>query len=292
MLEPVGVDDSLRTRLIERTKELDQSKREASLLLSCLQEVFIDPTPTPAPRLVVRDECGCYWNPTYPSFPEASTKELIALWEEKHGVEMSTQSAPEAVIDALQEDEEGEGMQVFCQWVPQPPEGQGWFLARICIPEDGDAGALWVRSISAQRQSYDQQLVEYFASLGQRVWSRFRENFSDLTLRELIESEELQAGTKVYTGLIDIPDTDSFVTDQLVSRLIEGIECAANDFAGEAVDDFPSCSEIDRANLAQLIKDWLQSLDHPTWYGVRSIEAYTLTQADIDLANKPTQGAA
>lgn len=266
--------ENLRQKLRERTRQLNEAQREASLLQSCLQEVFIERTPPMEPRPVVRDEHGFYHHPLYPLFPEAVTPSLFQLWLEHQGLECQ-QSALSCNAAA------NDDCACLEKWEPDTPEGEGWFLGVIGDTEEG-ALAVWLRHTDEGKRARDLQLMDYFAKAGTPAWGSHREHFGYDSLHEVILAHELKAGAVVYHGEVSIPAIESFVDSDSV---MEDMTCAAEDIAGEAASDFPDASDDDKQALDRLLKDWVQSIGHPMWYGVTNIKPYTVTQADIDAAS-------
>lgn len=94
-----------------------------------------------APREIVRDEYGHLYNPAFPILDEGDDVRMFlgAFGIELCQVSMESDCDDEALCEAVWAGEKGCG-----EWVPTPPEGEGWLLSDIFDTEDGPY-ALFIR---------------------------------------------------------------------------------------------------------------------------------------------------
>ena len=119
-------------------------------------------------------------------------------------------------------------------------------------------------------------------------WSVNEEGFSHDSLAELLDCHpELKAGSRVFVGeavhpaLNRLIDSDD-VIDQMGDR--------ADDIAGEYADGYPDVSVEDKAELDMLLAAWIAKSCPPTFYEVKNVRAYVITEQDIPGAQASTSG--
>jgi hypothetical protein len=120
----------------------------------------------------------------------------------------------------------------------------------------------------------------------QECWSKDNEDFNARSLAELLERhEDLAAGTVVWRGVAVHPN-NTHLCD--ANDVIDLLADRAHDIAGEHADSYPQVDAEARAELDQLLSDWIDKNAPPSFYTVENIEPHTLTEGDVE-AHKEKQ---
>lgn len=118
-------------------------------------------------------------------------------------------------------------------------------------------------------------------SVAAECWSTDEEQFHSGTLGELLANhDKLAPGATVWRGIAVRPN-NTHLCD--ANDVIDTMADRAGDFAGEHADDYPAVSEEARAELEQLLSDWIDKHAEPHFFQVSDVQAYTLTDADFKI---------
>jgi hypothetical protein len=110
-------------------------------------------------------------------------------------------------------------------------------------------------------------------------WSVDQEHFQSGTLVDLLSNHsELTPGVIVWRGIAVHPNNTHLCDG---NDVIDTMADRACDFAGEHAEDYPAVSDDARAELDQLLSDWIDKYAPPHFFQVESVEPYTLTNADF-----------
>jgi hypothetical protein len=110
-------------------------------------------------------------------------------------------------------------------------------------------------------------------------WSLSDEGFSHDSLGELLDNNpDLAAGARVFVGEAVYPALNRLIdSDDVVDQMGD----RADDIAGEYADGYPDVSEEDKAELDTLLAAWIAKSCPPTFYEVKNVRAYVITEQDI-----------
>jgi hypothetical protein len=97
-------------------------------------------------------------------------------------------------------------------------------------------------------------------------------------LQSLIDVHELEVGD-VYTELDLVQPPPSYYFD--IDNLLENMAAAADGEAGEHADGFPDLSDEDKAELNQLIGDWLDKKLTVDFFTAINPREKTITADDL-----------
>ena len=113
---------------------------------------------------------------------------------------------------------------------------------------------------------------------GQVFWSSDEETFNYDSLDELIAmDDDLEAGRTVYYGEAEAIGTNFVDADDV----IEDIANRAYAEGGEHAEDFPDVSAEAKKELDDFLIAWQAKYCVPTFYRIRNVKEYTITEADI-----------
>lgn len=111
-------------------------------------------------------------------------------------------------------------------------------------------------------------------------WSLDGEHFQYDSIEDLIDcNDHLGAGDEVYRGEQVYTDPAIWVD---ADDVIENLSCRASDVAGEYADDYPDISEEAKAELQTLLEEWARKHAQPSFYLVKKVTEYTLTEEDLE----------
>lgn len=110
------------------------------------------------------------------------------------------------------------------------------------------------------------------------VWSAGREIFNFDSLSELLDSGSFEVGQTVYFGEKAAVNPTRWVDVDIV---LDALGDRAYDQIGEAASDYPDVSQEARDELEALLGAWVAKHAQPTFYAVKKITEYTITQEDI-----------
>ena len=119
-------------------------------------------------------------------------------------------------------------------------------------------------------------------------WSINEEGFSHDSLAELLDNHpELEAGSRVFVGEAAHPALNCLIdSDDVIVQMGD----RADDIAGEYADGYPDVSAEDKAELDALLATWIEKACPPTFYEVKNVRAYVITEQDIAGAQASTSG--
>lgn len=116
------------------------------------------------------------------------------------------------------------------------------------------------------------------AALPEEVWSADRELFNFDSLGELLDSDTFEVGQTVYFGEKAAVNPTRWVDVDIV---LDALGDRAYDYVGEAASDYPDVSQEARDELEALLSAWVAKHAQPSFYAVKNITEYTITQQDI-----------
>lgn len=114
-----------------------------------------------------------------------------------------------------------------------------------------------------------------------QCWSANGEDFNYQSLRELLDSHDLNAGDVVHVGEADHPETRQLIDAEDV---IEQMTERAWDIAGEYAMEYPDVSKEAKDELERLLEAWITKHCPPEFFTVKNSVEYTLTTADVEAA--------
>lgn len=115
-------------------------------------------------------------------------------------------------------------------------------------------------------------------------WSADEETFNDDNLEDLLSSNDhLKAGDTVWFGQAQHPDPGSYID---ASDVIEMIGERGYDDGGDFADDYPQVSDEAKAELDASLKVWATQHCQPSFYLIKNIQPYVLTEDDIASAER------
>jgi len=119
-------------------------------------------------------------------------------------------------------------------------------------------------------------------------WSVNEEGFSYDSLAELLDNHpELVAGSRVFVGEAAHPALNRLIdSDDVIDQMSD----RADDIAGEYADGYPDVSAEDKAELDTLLAAWIAKSCPPTFYEVKNVRVYIITEQDISGAQASTSG--
>jgi hypothetical protein len=119
-------------------------------------------------------------------------------------------------------------------------------------------------------------------------WSVNEEGFSHDSLAELLDNHpKLVAGSRVFVGEAAHPALNRLIdSDDVIDQMGD----RADDIAGEYADGYPDVSAEDKAELDTLLAAWIAKSCPPTFYEVKNVRAYVITEQDISGAQASTSG--
>jgi hypothetical protein len=110
-------------------------------------------------------------------------------------------------------------------------------------------------------------------------WSIDQERYEAGSLSDFISShEDLEPGRVIWRGTTERPN-NTHLCD--ANDVIDTLADRAGDFAGEYAEDYPHVSAEARAELDQLLSDWIDKHAEPHFFIVNDTQPYTLTEADF-----------
>jgi len=123
-------------------------------------------------------------------------------------------------------------------------------------------------------------------SVADECWSTDEEQFESGTLGDLLDNhDELKPGAIVWRGIAVRPN-NTHLCD--ANDVIDTMADRAGAFAGEHADDYPAVSEEARAELDQILSDWIDKHAAPHFFQVGDVQSYVLTETDF-IPSKDTQ---
>lgn len=110
-------------------------------------------------------------------------------------------------------------------------------------------------------------------------WSVDNEDFNCVSLADLLDNnEDLAAGAVVYVADAVPPKTsDLFDAEDAMDQMGD----RAYEIAGEYADNYPDVTPEAKKELEALIAAWIDKHAKPTFYTVRNVREYALTDADL-----------
>ena len=119
-------------------------------------------------------------------------------------------------------------------------------------------------------------------------WSLSDEGFSHDSLGELLDNHpDLVAGARVFVGEAAHPALNRLIdSDDVIDQMGD----RADDIAGEYAEGYPDVSAEDKAELDTLLAAWIAKSCPPTFYEVKNVRAYIITEQDIASAQASTSG--
>lgn len=116
------------------------------------------------------------------------------------------------------------------------------------------------------------------ALAAEECWSVDEENFNARTLDDLIDNHDLKAGAVVFRAEAAYPAAKDLIgADDIIETMGE----RAYDLAGEYGEDYPSVSAEAKQELDDFLAAWISKHAAPTFYTVKNVQRYTITEADI-----------
>lgn len=114
----------------------------------------------------------------------------------------------------------------------------------------------------------------------QECWSIDNECFNAVCLGELVDSnsDDIVVGTVVYKGDAVSADISSLLSAE---DIVEMLSERAYDEYGEAAEDYPDVSKEEMAELDKLLQGWIEKCCKPTFYSVRNVKEYVITEEDL-----------
>lgn len=113
----------------------------------------------------------------------------------------------------------------------------------------------------------------------EECWSVDEENFNARTLDDLIGNHDLEVGAVVFRAEAMHPAPKELID---VDDIIETMGERAYDIAGEYGEDYPSVSKEAKQELSDFLAAWIAKHAAPTFYTVKNVQRYTITQADLE----------
>ncbi|PVX86431.1 hypothetical protein [Paraburkholderia unamae] len=110
------------------------------------------------------------------------------------------------------------------------------------------------------------------------VWSADLELFNFDSLGELLDSDDFEVGQTVFFGEKAAVNPTHWVDVDIV---LDALCDRAFDQVGEAASDYPDVSQEARDELETVLGAWVAKHAQPTFYAVKKITEYTITQEDI-----------
>lgn len=114
------------------------------------------------------------------------------------------------------------------------------------------------------------------------VWSVDQETFNWDSLGEALDlldgMDELAVGRIVWFGEAERPNPVQYFD---ADDLIEAVGNRGYDDGCEWAEAYPKVSDEARAELDQFLSAWLTKYCQPTFWRVRNVKEYTITEADI-----------
>lgn len=112
----------------------------------------------------------------------------------------------------------------------------------------------------------------------EECWSIDEENFNARTLCELIDNHDLAAGTVVFRAEALHPAAKELID---VEDIVETMGDRAYDIAGEYAERYPDISKEAEQELTNFLAGWIAKHAAPTFYTVKNVQPYTITEADV-----------
>lgn len=112
----------------------------------------------------------------------------------------------------------------------------------------------------------------------EECWSVDEENFNARTLDDLIDNHDLEPGAVVFRAEAAHPAPEELIN---VENILETMGEHAYDIAGEYGEDYPDVSNEAVKELSDFLVAWVSRHAAPTFYTVRNVQPYTITEADI-----------
>ncbi len=117
------------------------------------------------------------------------------------------------------------------------------------------------------------------AETTKKCWSANNEDFNCGSLWDLLdENDDLAAGDVVYVADAVPPKaSDLFDADDAIEQMGE----RAYEIGGEYAETYPDVTPESKAELEAAITAWIEKHAEPTFYTVRNVREYVLTEADL-----------
>jgi hypothetical protein len=120
----------------------------------------------------------------------------------------------------------------------------------------------------------------------EQTWSLDGEYFAYDSLEELLDNygDAISYGSTVYVGdKVDASkDTLRLVdADDIIDMMSE----RAWDNFGECAEDYPIVSEEARQELNDMLKGWTEKHCKPSFYWIKNVREYVVTEEDVKNAN-------
>lgn len=116
------------------------------------------------------------------------------------------------------------------------------------------------------------------APAAEECWSVDEENFNARTLDELIGNHDLEVGAVVFRAEAMHPAPKELIN---ADDIIETMGERAYDIAGEHGEDYPDVSTEAAQELNDVLATWITKHAAPTFYTVKNVQPYTITEADV-----------
>ncbi|SDF79586.1 MULTISPECIES: hypothetical protein [unclassified Duganella] len=116
------------------------------------------------------------------------------------------------------------------------------------------------------------------APTAEECWSVDEENFNARTLDDLIGNHDLEVGAVVFRAEAMHPEPKELID---VDDIIETMGERAYDIAGEYGEDYPDVSTNAVQELSEFLAGWITKHAPPTFYTVKNVQRYTVTEADV-----------
>ncbi len=122
------------------------------------------------------------------------------------------------------------------------------------------------------------QTEQKAALAAEECWSVDEENFKARTLCELIDNHDLAAGTVVFRAEALHPAAKELID---VEDIVETMSDRAYNIAGEYAEGYPDISKDAAQELTDFLAGWIAKHAAPTFYTVKNVQHYTITEADV-----------
>lgn len=124
----------------------------------------------------------------------------------------------------------------------------------------------------------------------QYSWSTDEQDFSGrLDSRQMAIADAIahgghfEVGSEVWIGQAVEVEPSRLVN---VDHIIDNIQCAAGDIAGEAGEDYLSnVSPEQFEELEQMVSAWMQRVEPVTFWGIENVEKHIITAEDLEPSN-------
>jgi hypothetical protein len=120
----------------------------------------------------------------------------------------------------------------------------------------------------------------------EQVWSHDGEYFAYDSLGELLDNygDDISYGSSVYVGdKVDAYKDSLHLVD--ADDVVEMISERTWDNFGECAEDYPNVGKEALEELNNMLKGWIEKHCKPSFYWIKNVREYVVTEEDIKNAN-------